>query len=76
MTEDEIADKIIVDIRNMVPKFKIWTYDEDKGTGFLRHVLVKRGFTSGEVMVVIVGASGFFPMKKKLTIILRKMNIG
>ncbi len=67
MTEDEIADKIIVDIRSMIPKFKIWTYDEDKGTGFLRHVLVKRGFTSGEVMVVIVGASGYFPMKKKFT---------
>lgn len=67
MTEDEIADKIIVDIRNMIPKFKIWTYDEDKGTGFLRHVLVKRGFTSGEVMVVLVGASGYFPMKKKFT---------
>lgn len=67
MTEDETADKIIVDIREMLPKFKIWTYDEDKGTGFLRHVLVKRGFSSGEVMVVIVGASGYFPMKKKFT---------
>ncbi|MBQ2846918.1 MAG: 23S rRNA (uracil(1939)-C(5))-methyltransferase RlmD [Clostridia bacterium] len=67
MTEDIIADKIIVDIREMLPKFKIWTYDEDKGTGFLRHVLVKRGFTSGEVMVVLVGASGYFPMKKKFT---------
>lgn len=67
MTEDETADRIIVDIRNMLPKFKIWTYDEDRGTGFLRHVLVKRGFASGEVMVVIVGASGFFPMKKKFT---------
>lgn len=65
MTEDVTADEIIVDIRNMLPKFKIWTYDEDKGTGFLRHVLVKRGFSSGEVMVVIVGASGYFPMKKK-----------
>lgn len=74
MTEDEIADKIIVDIRNMVPKFKIWTYDEDKGTGFLRHVLVKRGFTSGEVMVVIVGASGYFPMKKKFTAELLKIH--
>lgn len=74
MTEDEIADKIIVDIRNMIPKFKIWTYDEDKGTGFLRHVLVKRGFTSGEVMVVIVGASGYFPTKKKFTAALLEMH--
>lgn len=67
MTEDETADKIIVDIRNMLPKFKIRTYDEDKGTGFLRHVLVKRGFSSGQVMVVLVGASGYFPIKKKFT---------
>lgn len=67
MTEDVTADEIIVDIRNMLPDFKIWTYDEDKGTGFLRHVLVKRGFASGEVMVVLVGASGYFPMKKKFT---------
>ena len=67
MTEDVIADKIIVDIREMLPKFKIRTYDEDRGTGFLRHVLVKRGFSSGEVMVVLVGASGYFPMKKKFT---------
>ncbi len=67
MTEDVTADKIIVDIREMLPKFKIWTYDEDKGTGFLRHVLVKRGFSSGEVMVVLVGVSGYFPMKKKFT---------
>ena len=74
MTEDEIADKIIVDIRNMIPKFKIWTYDEDKGTGFLRHVLVKRGFSSGEVMVVIVGASGYFPIKKKFTAALLEMH--
>ncbi len=74
MTEDETADKIIVDIRNMLPKFKIWTYDEDRGTGFLRHVLVKRGFSSGEVMVVIVGASGYFPMKKKFTAALLEMH--
>ena len=74
MTEDVTADKIIVDIRGMLPKFKIWTYDEDKGTGFLRHVLVKRGFSSGEVMVVLVGASGYFPMKKKFTAALLEMH--
>ena len=67
MTEDETADKIIVDIRSMLPEFKIKTYDEDRNFGFLRHVLVKRGFSSGEVMVVIVGAEPRFPMKNKFT---------
>lgn len=74
MTEDTIADKIIVDIRNMLPKFGIWVYDEDRHTGFLRHVLVKRGFTSGEVMVVLVGASAYFPMKKKFAAALLEMH--
>ncbi len=65
MTEDETADRIIVDIREMLPKFKIWVYNEDKRTGWLRHVLVKRGFSSGEVMVVLVAADRKFPSKNK-----------
>ena len=67
MTEDETADRIIVSIRNMLPDFGIWVYDEDRRTGWLRHVLVKRGFSSGEVMVVLVAANGRFPLKKKFT---------
>ena len=74
MIEDETADKIIVDIRNMLPKFKVQVYDEDKGTGFLRHVLVKRGFSTGEVMVVLVGASNYFPIKKKFVKALLEMH--
>ena len=64
MLEDKIADKIIVDIRKMLPKFKLTAYNEDTGKGFLRHVLVKRGFATGEVMVVLVTGSNTFPGKK------------
>ena len=64
MLEDKIADKIIVDIRKMLPKFKLTAYNEDTGKGFLRHVLVKRGFETGEVMVVLVTGSPIFPAKK------------
>ncbi|MBR6940033.1 MAG: 23S rRNA (uracil(1939)-C(5))-methyltransferase RlmD [Clostridia bacterium] len=67
MIEDETADSITVDIRNMLPAFRIMTYDEDKRTGFLRHVLIRRGFTTGEVMAVLVAADSYFPMKKKFT---------
>ena len=42
------------DIRGLLHSFKIKTYDEDTGYGLLRHVLVRRGFHSGEVMVVLV----------------------
>ena len=67
LIEDEIADAIIVDIRRMLPDFRIVPYNEDSRQGFLRHVLVKRGFTSGQVMVVLVGASPILPTKKAFT---------
>lgn len=71
MIEDKIADGIIVDIRNMLRSFKIQAFDERTGTGWLRHVLVRRGFQSGQVMVVLVAVSPIFklqkPFLKKLT---------
>ncbi len=64
MIEDSIADEIIVDIRKMLPEFKIQVYDERNGTGWLRHVLVRRGFHTGEVMVVLVAVSPIFKLQK------------
>lgn len=64
MIEDRISDAIINDIRRMLPSFKLQAYDEQTGRGFLRHVLVRRGFTSGEVMVVMVASSPIFPTQK------------
>ena len=61
LLEDKTADAIIVTIRSMLRGFKIPAYDEDSGRGVLRHVLVKRGFQSGEVMVVLVSAKPAFP---------------
>ena len=63
MLEDETADRIIVTIRQLLPKHKLRPFDEDKGTGLLRHVLVKRGFQTGEVMVVLVTPTSLFPGK-------------
>lgn len=64
MIEDETADAIILTIRKMLPEFKIQVYDERNGSGWLRHVLVKRGFATGEVMVVLVAAGPIFKLQK------------
>lgn len=60
MIEDQKADEIIGTIRGMLKSFKIRTFDEDTGYGLLRHVLIRRGFESGEIMVVLVTASLYF----------------
>lgn len=72
--EDEIADAIIRDIRGLLRSFKIKTYDEDTGYGLLRHVLVRRGFHSGEVMVVLVLGSPILPSKNNFVKALRKLH--
>lgn len=56
LLEDKKADEIIADIRKMCPNFKIKAYDEKSETGQLCHVLVRRGFETGEIMVVLVTA--------------------
>lgn len=72
MIEDEKADEIIGTIRGMLKSFKIRTYDEDTGYGLLRHVLVRRAFATGEIMVVLVTASPVFPSKNNFVKALRE----
>ncbi len=64
MIEDRLADAVIRDIRDMLPAFKIKVYDERSGTGWLRHVLIRRGFATGELLVVLVAVSPIFPLQK------------
>ncbi len=74
LIEDEKADEIIVSIRGLLKSFKIRIYDEDSQYGLLRHVLVKRGFSTGEIMVVLVTASPVFPSKNNFVKALRKLH--
>ncbi len=63
MLEDKLADSIIVTIRKMLPVYRLTSYNEDTGRGFLRHVLVKRSFATGQTMVVLVSGTPLFPKR-------------
>ncbi|WP_017472044.1 23S rRNA (uracil(1939)-C(5))-methyltransferase RlmD [Amphibacillus jilinensis] len=64
LIEDQRADEIVVSIRKMLRSFKMRPYNEDNRTGLLRHVLVRTGFQSGQIMVVLVLGSPVFPSRK------------
>lgn len=64
LIEDEKADRIILSIRELAKAFKIKAYNEDTGYGLLRHVLVRVGHTTGQIMVVLVLGSPILPSKK------------
>ena len=65
MIEDEKADEVIVTIRKLLKSFKLKVFNEDTFEGFLRHVLVKRSFSTGELMVVLVTGTLDFPDESK-----------
>ncbi len=65
MIEDEKADEIIVTIRKLLKSFKLRAFNDVTMKGFLRHVLIKRGFSSGEIMVVLVTAVPNFPKESQ-----------
>ncbi len=72
MIEDQQADRIIGTVRELLKSFRIRIYDEDTGYGLFRHVLIRKGFASGEIMVVLVLSSPVMPSKNNFVKALRK----
>lgn len=63
LIEDKKADEIIVTIRELIKSFRLSIYNDRTGKGFLRHVLIKRAFGTGEIMVVLVTGTAEFKSK-------------
>lgn len=74
LIEDQKSQEIIQTIKGMLKSFKIKTYDEDTGYGLLRHVLVRHGFKTGEIMVILVLGSPILPSKNNFVKELRRIH--
>ena len=74
LIENQKADEIIVSIRKLLPSFKIRPYNEDTGYGLLRHVLIRTGHVSGQIMVVLVLSSPIMPSKNNFVKALLKLH--
>lgn len=64
LLENKEAKRIIQTIKQLMPKFGIEPYNEDTGAGFLRHVIVRVGHSSGEILVTLVTNDAQFPASK------------
>ena len=70
--ENEKAGEIIRSICGLIPSFKLTVYNEISGFGLLRHVLVRVGEKTGEILVVLVVTDPVFPSKNNFVKALRK----
>lgn len=62
--ENETAKAVTLVVRDLMRKWGIEPYDEDTGTGFMRHAVVRVGHASGEVLVTLVTNEDEFPSAK------------
>ena len=70
--QHDINDKIIKIIKTYIQAYNISIYNETTHTGVLRHLVTKVGFTTNEVMVVLVANGTNLPHLSELASILKE----
>lgn len=52
--QDEASDVVIKLTRRWIKKYNIAPYSEEKDTGLIKHIMIRKGFRTGEIMIVLV----------------------
>lgn len=73
LLEDKRASEIVTAVRLCAALCRYEAFDEDRGTGLLRHVVVRRGASTGQVMVIIVTPYSMLPSSHEFVTKLRRM---
>ena len=60
------ADEILSTIKELFKKYRLSAYEEDKRKGILRHVLIKKGFATNQIMIVLITNVNAFPNRKEI----------
>lgn len=68
--QPKLVNEIINKITELVGSMKLELYNERTGTGLLRHVLIRWGHKTDEVMVVFVTSQKIFPSRKNMVRVL------
>lgn len=62
----KVNSKILQTIKAFMENNNISAYNEETGKGFVRHILIREGFYTGEIMVCLIVNSNKFKYKKEL----------
>ena len=66
LIQESQANKIAKDLTELINKYKISVYNETTQKGLVRHIVIKTGFRSREVMVIIVINGDKLPFEKEI----------
>ena len=76
MLQAKKANEIVKEINKILTKNKITPYDEKTKKGVIRHIFIRYGFNSKEVMVVFVTNGEIFPGRNNVIKDLKALNLG
>lgn len=69
-----VNDEIVAAIRRFIEDNNISTYEEETGRGLVRHILIRVGFSTGEIMVCLVTNGNKLPHAEQLISELTKIS--
>lgn len=75
MLQAKPANYVIQELNKVLSKHKIKPYDEKTRQGTLRHVFVRYGFQTKELMLIIVTNGEIFPGRNNVIKDLKKLNL-
>ena len=71
---DEKTNLVLATLEELLNKYKIPAYDIDKNTGILKHILIRKSYAKGNMMVVFVTHGNLLPNSKKIIQELRQIH--
>ncbi|WP_457983311.1 23S rRNA (uracil(1939)-C(5))-methyltransferase RlmD [Bacillus paralicheniformis] len=66
MIQQSENDRVVQAIKEICGKYGIKAYNEERHKGWLRHIMVRYGAVTGEMMVVFITRTNDFPHKAKI----------
>ena len=70
--QDKVADIVVKLTRQWMKDFNIESYNEENHRGILRHIMIRKGFKTGEIMVVVVTKGRDLPHKEEFVTLIAK----
>ena len=68
------AANILRSIRKLMKSFHLTPYNEDTFQGDIRHVLLRKGHKSGEILILLIFGNPYFKSKKEFINALKEMH--
>ncbi|QGU96193.1 23S rRNA (uracil(1939)-C(5))-methyltransferase RlmD [Clostridium bovifaecis] len=70
--QDEVGERVVALTKQWMKEHNLKAYNEQKDTGIIRHIMIRRGFNTKEVMVVVVTKTKELPYREEFVRLIKE----